>query len=167
MGREALLAIGCIQAQRCHTNHCPTGITTQHPWLIRGLDATLKASRLANYVVALRKDVLSLSHACGVPHPALVTADHLELVDNRFGSKTVAKLFGYGRGFGLPSDVDAEEVRRLMSDRPDRPRDQARERLPAVGKRATRAPGRFRRNRTTARGVRPGRARRARRRDPS
>ena len=121
VGREALLAIGCIQAQRCHTNHCPTGITTQHPWLIRGLDATLKASRLANYVVALRKDVLSLSHACGVPHPALVTADHLELVDNRFGSKTVAKLFGYGRGFGLPSDVDAEEVRRLMSDRPDRP----------------------------------------------
>ena len=98
VGREALLAIGCIQAQRCHTNHCPTGITTQHPWLIRGLDATLKASRLANYVVALRKDVLSLSHACGVPHPALVTADHLELVDNRFGSKTVAKLFGYGRG---------------------------------------------------------------------
>ena len=56
-----------------------------------------------------------------MPHPALVTADHLELVDNRFGSKTVAKLFGYGRGFGLPSDVDAEEVRRLMSDRPDRP----------------------------------------------
>ena len=45
----------------------------------------------------------------------------IELVDNRFGSKTVAKLFGYGRGFGLPSDVDAEEVCRLMSDQPDRP----------------------------------------------
>ena len=107
--------------RNCHTNHCPTGTTTQHPWLIRGLDATLKASRLANYVVALRKDVLSLSHACGVPHPALVTADHLELVDNRFGSETVAKLFGYGPGFGLPSDVDAEEVRRLMAAQPDRP----------------------------------------------
>jgi len=115
VGREALLAIGCIQAQRCHTNHCPTGITTQHPWLIRGLDPTLKAARLANYVVALRKELLALSRACGVPHPALITADHLELLDSRFGSKTIAELFGYERGFGLPSDVDADEVRRLMS----------------------------------------------------
>ncbi len=114
VGREALLAIGCIQAQRCHTNHCPTGITTQHPWLIRGLDPTLKAARLANYVVALRKELLAVSRACGVPHPALITADHLELLDSRFGSKTVADLFGYGRGFGLPSDVDAEAVRRLL-----------------------------------------------------
>ena len=115
VGREALLAIGCIQAQRCHTNHCPTGITTQHPWLIRGLDPSLKAARLANYVVTLRKELLALSRACGVPHPALMTADHLELLDSRFGSKTIAELFGYGRGFGLPSDVDADEVRRLMS----------------------------------------------------
>ena len=115
VGREALLAIGCIQAQRCHTNHCPTGITTQHPWLIRGLDPSLKAARLANYVVALRKDLLALSRACGVPHPALITADHLELLDSRFGSKTIAELFGYGRGFGLPSDVDADEVQRLMN----------------------------------------------------
>ena len=115
VGREALLAIGCIQAQRCHTNHCPTGITTQHPWLIRGLDPSLKAARLANYVVTLRRELLALSRACGVPHPALMTADHLELLDSRFGSKTIAELFGYGRGFGLPSDVDADEVRRLMS----------------------------------------------------
>ena len=115
VGREALLAIGCIQAQRCHTNHCPTGITTQHPWLIRGLDPTHKAARLANYVVALRKELLALSRACGVPHPALITADHLELLDSRFGSKTVAELFCYAGGCGVPSDEDAEEVRRLMS----------------------------------------------------
>ena len=36
VGREAMMAIGCIQAQRCHTNHCPTGVATQHPWLVRG-----------------------------------------------------------------------------------------------------------------------------------
>ena len=56
VGREAMMAIGCIQAQRCHTNHCPTGVATQHPWLVRGLDPTLKAARLANYVMTLRKD---------------------------------------------------------------------------------------------------------------
>ena len=114
VGREAMMAIGCIQAQRCHTNHCPTGVATHHPWLARGVDPTSKAARLANYIMTLRKDVLALSRACGVPHPALITADQLELLDGRFGSKTIAELFGYGRGFGLPSSTDCEEVRRLM-----------------------------------------------------
>ena len=114
VGREALLAIGCIQAQRCHTNHCPTGVTTQNPWLVRGLDPTLKSARLANYIVALRKDLLALSRACGVPHPALISADHLEMLDSHFGSKTVGEVFGYDRGLGLPSEHDIAEVRKLM-----------------------------------------------------
>jgi glutamate synthase (ferredoxin) len=100
VGREAMMAIGCIQAQRCHTNHCPTGVATQHPWLVRGVDPTSKATRLANYIITLRKDVLALSRACGVPHPALITADQLELLDARFGASTIAELFGYGRGLG-------------------------------------------------------------------
>jgi glutamate synthase domain-containing protein 2 len=37
VAREAMLAIGCIQAQRCHTGHCPTGIATHNRWLVRGL----------------------------------------------------------------------------------------------------------------------------------
>ena len=115
VGREAMMAIGCIQAQQCHTNHCPTGVATQHPWLVRGLDPTSKAARLANYIITLRQDVLALSRACGVPHPALITADQLELLDDRFGAKTIAELFGYGRGFGLPSPTDCEDVRRLMN----------------------------------------------------
>jgi glutamate synthase domain-containing protein 2 len=114
VGREPMMAIGCIQAQRCHTNHCPTGVATHHPWLVRGVDPTSKAARLGNYIIALRKDVLALSRACGVPHPALVTADQLELLDDRFQAKTIAELFGYGRGFGLPSTTDCEEVRRIM-----------------------------------------------------
>jgi glutamate synthase domain-containing protein 2 len=115
VAREPMMAIGCIQAQRCHTNHCPTGVATQHPWLVRGVDPTLKAARLANYIVTLRKDVLALSRACGVPHPSLITADQLELLDDRFGATTIAELFGYGRGFGIPSSTDCEEVRRLMA----------------------------------------------------
>ena len=114
IGREAMMAIGCIQAQRCHTNHCPTGVATHQPWLMRGVDPMSKAARLANYIITLRKDVLALSRACGVPHPALITADQLELLDDRFGAKTIAELFGYGRGFGLPSPTDCEELRRLM-----------------------------------------------------
>jgi glutamate synthase domain-containing protein 2 len=101
VGREALLSIGCIQALKCHTNHCPTGITTQNAWLSRGLDPTLKSVRLANYVVTLRKELLALTRACGATHPALVLPDQLEMLDDRFGAKTVGEIFG-GRGSGRP-----------------------------------------------------------------
>jgi glutamate synthase domain-containing protein 2 len=114
VGREAMLAVGCIQAQRCHTNHCPTGVATQNAWLARGLDPTLKSVRLANYVVSLRKELEALSHACGKLHPALVTADQLELTDGRFGSRTVAELFDYGEDYGLPGAADREAITRLM-----------------------------------------------------
>jgi hypothetical protein len=79
------------------------------------VDPTSKAGRLANYIMTLRKDVLALSRACGVPHPALITADQLELLDNRFGSQTVAELFGYAPHSGLPSTMDCEDIRRLMN----------------------------------------------------
>ena len=94
IAREALLAIGCIQAQRCHTNHCPTGIATQSPWLSRGLDPSLKSVRLANYIVTLRKDLIALTHACGVTHPTHVTADQIEILDDRFGARTLREAFG-------------------------------------------------------------------------
>jgi glutamate synthase domain-containing protein 2 len=38
VAREAMLAIGCIQAQKCHTGHCPTGVATRQRRLARGLD---------------------------------------------------------------------------------------------------------------------------------
>ncbi len=44
VAREAMMAIGCIQAQRCHTGHCPAGIATQNRWLMRGLNPTLKSA---------------------------------------------------------------------------------------------------------------------------
>jgi glutamate synthase domain-containing protein 2 len=60
VAREAMFAIGCIQAQRCHTGHCPTGVATQNRWLMRGLEPTSKGARLANYLVTVRKELLML-----------------------------------------------------------------------------------------------------------
>ena len=97
VGREAMLAIGCIQAQRCHTNHCPTGVATQNWWLSGGLDPALKSVRLANYLVSLRKGLLALARTCGTEHPSYVMPDQLELLDDRFGAKTVAQVFGSAR----------------------------------------------------------------------
>ncbi len=64
-----MLAVGCIQAQKCHTDRCPTGVATQNPWLAHGLDAGIKSVRAANYLRALRRDVFKVAEACGVAHP--------------------------------------------------------------------------------------------------
>ncbi len=99
VGREAMLAIGCIQAQRCHTGRCPTGVATQSRWLMHGLDPQLKSSCAANYIVALRAELLALARSCGVAHPALVTPDHIEVVSERYGSASLAEIFGYQQGW--------------------------------------------------------------------
>jgi len=114
VAREAMLAIGCIQAQRCHTDHCPTGVATQNRWLTRGLVPDDKAPRLGNYVVMLRKEIVEIARACGVPHPSLVTGDQLEILDGRFGAVRVDRLFGYEEGWGLPSEADRLAIVELM-----------------------------------------------------
>ena len=114
VAREAMLAIGCIQAQRCHTGHCPTGVATQSRWLMSGLDPTHKAARLANYVVALRKEMLQLSQACGQPHPALVPLNQFDILDEVFGSRSADQCFDYELGWGLPSAEDCAAIREIM-----------------------------------------------------
>jgi glutamate synthase (ferredoxin) len=107
VAREAMLSIGCIQAQRCHTGHCPTGVATQNRWLMRGLDPTTKSARLANYLVTLRKDILQLSHACGYAHPALVPLDAIDIVANAAETHPAREVFQYQPGWGLPPAGDA------------------------------------------------------------
>ncbi len=114
VGREAMMAIGCIQAQRCHTGHCPTGVATQHKWLIRGLDPRLKSDRLAKYICTLRKELMSVSRACGICHPALLTDAHIEILDGRFGAASLFEVFDYRDDWGLPSKTAITEIRRIM-----------------------------------------------------
>ena len=113
VAREAMLAIGCIQAQMCHTGHCPTGIATQTPWLVKGLDPTHKAARLGNYLMTLRKELLSLSHACGELHPTLVGLDRFEIVDG-FAVKSARDVFEYRKEWGYPSADAQHEIKKVM-----------------------------------------------------
>jgi glutamate synthase domain-containing protein 2 len=115
VGREAMLAIGCIQAQRCHTDRCPTGVTTQSKRRQHGLDPTDKSVRCAGYITQLRREVLRLSHACGVVHPGLITTEQLEILDDHFGSRLARDVFGYEPGWGRPSEADRAAIAELMA----------------------------------------------------
>ena len=106
VAREAMLAIGCIQAQHCHTGHCPTGVATQNKWLMRGLDPSSKSARLANYLVILRKELKRLAGACGVEHPAFVGADRLTMLSEGLSEETWAERYGYASGWGIPSEAE-------------------------------------------------------------
>jgi glutamate synthase domain-containing protein 2 len=95
VAREAMIAIGCVQAQKCHDDHCPTGIATQNRWLTRGLDPSLKSVRLANYVAELRHEVIRLSNAMGAEHPALVDPQNVEIRLEANHVKPIRELYGY------------------------------------------------------------------------
>lgn len=75
--RGFMFALGCIQAQSCHTGHCPTGVTTQDPHRQQALVVTDKAERVrrfhANTLDALRE----LVQAAGLTHPREIHADHI------------------------------------------------------------------------------------------
>ncbi|CAA9315126.1 MAG: Ferredoxin-dependent glutamate synthase [uncultured Nocardioidaceae bacterium] len=119
VGREAMLAIGCIQAQKCHTDTCPTGVATQNPWLEHGLDPELKSVRAANYVRTLRRDLLKVSEACGAPHPGLVDADDIEILFAQRDAIPLRELVGYQPGWGSVGEPLRSEAARLMQDQPE------------------------------------------------
>ncbi|MCH8626840.1 FMN-binding glutamate synthase family protein [Arsenicicoccus piscis] len=114
VAREAMLAIGCIQAQKCHTDRCPVGVATQDPWLSRGIDPTLKSVRLASYLRTVRRDLVKVAEACGVWHPSLITADDIELLDGQGASVSLRERYSYQPGWGELGPELVEEITELM-----------------------------------------------------
>lgn len=122
VAREAMLAVGCIQAQECHTGHCPTGVATHSKWLTRGLDPTDKSVRVMNYIVSLRAEILKLSHACGAAHPALVPLSAVEMVDTPHDSSPIMDRFGYDWDPAVDHRLTAQQreaIASIMADRAD------------------------------------------------
>ncbi len=116
VAREAMLSVGCIQAQICHTGRCPTGVATQNKWLMRGLDPTEKSARLANYVTTLRKEILQLTHACGLVHPGLLTTDQFEILQDSFQSRPLADCFPEFGSIDKPTQPDAAKLTEIMDN---------------------------------------------------
>jgi len=76
-GRGFMLALGCIQAQTCHTGRCPTGVTTQDPLRERALVVPDKAQRVYNFHHSTLHALKDLVQAAGLQHPREITAHHI------------------------------------------------------------------------------------------
>jgi glutamate synthase domain-containing protein 2 len=96
VAREAMMSIGCIQAQICHTNKCPAGIATQSKWLQSGIDIPLKSERLAQYFKTFRKEFLEITHAAGYEHPCQFHMEDIRVnVDDNYLSSDLRKIYQY------------------------------------------------------------------------
>ena len=75
--RGFMFAIGCIQAQACHTGHCPTGVTTQDPLRQQALVVGDKAERVYHFHQNTLHALKELVQAAGVQHPNEINAHHI------------------------------------------------------------------------------------------
>ncbi|MES2259869.1 MAG: FMN-binding glutamate synthase family protein [Pseudomonadota bacterium] len=75
--RGFMFALGCIQSQSCHTDHCPTGVATQDPLRQRALVVPDKTSRVAHFHQNTLKALAELIAAAGLTHPSQLKPHHL------------------------------------------------------------------------------------------
>jgi glutamate synthase domain-containing protein 2 len=81
IARGFMIAVGCIQAMRCHTNQCPVGVATTDPRLQKALVVEEKKYRVANYVLALREGLFHLAAAAGLESPRQFSREHVVYKD--------------------------------------------------------------------------------------
>ena len=77
--RGFMFAVGCIQAQACHTNRCPVGVATQDPLRQRALDVGDKEVRVANFHRNTLAALAEIVGAAGLDHPARLRPRHFML----------------------------------------------------------------------------------------
>lgn len=75
--RGFMFAVGCVQAQVCHTGFCPTGVTTQDPKRQQALVVSDKALRVANFHINTLGALAELLGAAGLNHPCELRPHHI------------------------------------------------------------------------------------------
>lgn len=93
--RGFMFSLGCIQALRCHTNTCPTGITTHNPRLQRGLVVEDKAERVANYCRNMNKEIDMMAHSCGLHHAREFRREHVRVTRGDGATEALSQIFPY------------------------------------------------------------------------
>lgn len=119
--RGFMFAVGCIQAQACHTNHCPTGVATQDPARQKALVVPDKAERVFNFHKNTVKALGDMASAAGLSHPSGFAPHHLMMRENDRDMVTGQDVYPYmPEGFLLRGDDDRfgylERWRRARAD---------------------------------------------------
>ena len=93
MARGFMFAIGCIQAQTCHTGKCPTGVTSQDPQRFKALNVDSKYMRVASFHDNTMQALKETTEATGLAHPCEFTAHHLMIRINSREVRSAASQY--------------------------------------------------------------------------
>jgi glutamate synthase domain-containing protein 2 len=91
--RAMMMAVGCIQSQRCNTNECPVGVATQDPKRSRALDVADKSERVYRYQHAVVAEASRLIGSMGAHSPADVGPHQLVRRVDHVTSSSYAELY--------------------------------------------------------------------------
>ncbi|MGO3508095.1 MAG: FMN-binding glutamate synthase family protein [Glutamicibacter arilaitensis] len=95
--RSMMMATGCIQAQQCHTNHCPVGVATQNKRLMRALDVEDKGHRVYNYHRLTVTECAQIMASMGLTSPEQLNTQMLRRRVNLQSTRSYASLFQWLR----------------------------------------------------------------------
>ncbi|WMY78426.1 FMN-binding glutamate synthase family protein [Citricoccus sp. I39-566] len=95
--RAMMMATGCIQAQKCHTNHCPVGVATQNERLMRALDVDDKANRVHNYHKLTVREAVQIMASMGVSSPSQLTTRMLRRRVDHLTTRSYASIYHWLR----------------------------------------------------------------------
>ncbi len=105
--RGFMFSVGCIQAQACHTNHCPTGVATQDPVRQRALVPADKGQRVANFHRNTLKALGDMTGSAGLSHPCEFLPHHLMMREKDRDMVTGHDVYPYmPDGFLLRDEED-------------------------------------------------------------
>ncbi len=91
--RGMMFALGCIQALECNTNTCPTGVATQDPQLVRGLDVESKHEAVARFQNETVKSAMELIASAGLEHPDQVDRSALSWRTDRYSVRVLEDVY--------------------------------------------------------------------------
>jgi glutamate synthase domain-containing protein 2 len=91
--RAMMMAVGCIQAQTCHTNTCPVGVATQDPKRMRALDVPDKTARVARYQKAVVEQAMQVIASMGLAGPHELTPHMLRRRVDHSRTENYAQLY--------------------------------------------------------------------------
>ncbi|WP_339107203.1 FMN-binding glutamate synthase family protein [Thioclava sp. GXIMD4216] len=105
--RGFMFAIGCIQAQACHTNRCPVGVATQDARRQKALVVEDKATRVANFHRNTMKALKEMTGAAGLDHPSKFLPHHLMMREKDRQMVVGSEVYPYmPEGFLLREEED-------------------------------------------------------------
>ncbi|MGW1864252.1 FMN-binding glutamate synthase family protein [Streptomyces mauvecolor] len=119
--RAMMFAVGCLQSQRCHTNHCPVGVATQDPQRGRALDVEDKYRRVRRFQEATVHSAMEIMASLGVSDPAQLRPHMLRRRTSHHAVASYAELYTWLRPGQLlsPASLPEEWARSWKTSDPD------------------------------------------------